>query len=196
MYRPSSAASRARLSCLRAQLRAASAMLRSKCLATLYWLMILPTRTPIASCPLSLPASTRALILEVALGGRQQLLTLVRAQPGQRFIAAGHQALTGVVRRAQLEQIALIEQVHLKMPLLEQRTDRCALERRDPADAVGLAHLVDGLLRDHTPIANHDHALNAEVLAQLVHRGHEGAAVGRVALVHRHRHRAATRIGE
>src|SRR6202140_2475726 len=55
-------------------------------------------------------------LLEVALGGRQQLLTLVRAQPGQRFIAAGHQALTGVVRRAQLEQIALIQQVPLKMP--------------------------------------------------------------------------------
>jgi len=100
--------------------------LRSKCLPTFVLIDDLPTRTPIASCPLSLPASTRALILlEVALGGATASRLCAR-QPGQRFIAAGHQALTGVVRRAQLEQIALIEQVHLKMPLLEQRTDRCA----------------------------------------------------------------------
>ena len=38
--------------------------------------------------------------------------------------------------------------------------------------------------------------LHAEVGAQALHLGHEGETVGDVAFVHRHRHRAAARIGE
>src|SRR5258706_11223300 len=135
MYRPSSAASLARLSCLRVQDRAAPVMLGSKCLATLY--LVDDLAHPHADRVLTAePACVHAGLdlLEVALGGRQQFLTLVRAQPGQRLIAAGHQALARVVRRTEFEQIALIDQVNLKLPLLDHRPDRCALERRDPAD--------------------------------------------------------------
>jgi hypothetical protein len=95
-----------------------------------------------------------------------------------------------------LDQIVLIEQVQLQLPLLNERADRRALERGDPADTLGLAHLVDGLIGDHAAIADHHHLLDAEVRAQAPHLGHERLAVGGVARVHRYRHWAATRIGE
>ena len=105
-------------------------MASSKCLATLYWLITLPTRKPISSWPASLPRVHAGLdLLEVGLGGREQFLALVRAQLGELRIAARHQALAGIVRRAQLEQVALVEQAQLQMALLDQRADRDALQR-------------------------------------------------------------------
>lgn len=62
MYRPSSAASLVMLSAVRAQGTALCVICRSKCLTNLNLLMILPTRTPITSCPLSLLACTRSWI--------------------------------------------------------------------------------------------------------------------------------------
>ena len=83
------------------------------------------------------------------------------------------------------------------MPLLDEGADRGALERRDPADALGLAHLVDGLAarscrgRPPSPAARCRSPSRSRLTC-----GHEGLAVGDIALVHRHRHRAAARIGE
>src|SRR3990170_840402 len=82
------------------------------------------------------------------------------------------------------------------MPLLDERADRYALEGRDPGNAIGLAQLVDGLVRDHATVAYHHQLLDAEVLAQPLDLGHYGLAVDDIALVHRHGHRAAARIGE
>lgn len=84
----------------------------------------------------------------------------------------------------------------MQLPLLDQRADRSALERRDPADALDCLHLVDGLLGDHAAVADHHHPLDAELTAQTLDLGHERLAVGGVALVHRHGYRAAARIGE
>ena len=61
---------------------------------------------------------------------------------------------------------------------------------------VHLAQLGDGRVADHAAVAHHHQLLDAELLAQALHLGQEGGAVGHVALVHRHRHRAAARVGE
>jgi hypothetical protein len=64
------------------------------------------------------------------------------------------------------------------------------------ADPCILTHLLDGLLRDHSPVTHHHHAFDTEVLAQRLTCRHERRAVRGVALMHRHCHRAAPRIGE
>ena len=82
------------------------------------------------------------------------------------------------------------------MALLDQATDRDALERGDPVDAALAAKLVDGLLRHHAAVAHHHHLLQAEALAYALHGWQEGQAVRGIALEHRDGHRAAARIGE
>ena len=49
----------------------------------------------------------------------------------------------------------------LQVLLLHQRANRGTPERRDPVHTCVLAHLIDGLLRDHPPVAHHHHALNS-----------------------------------
>src|SRR5262245_61866173 len=49
-------------------------------------------------------------------------------------IAAGDKAFTGEVGMLDLEQVALIEQIHLQRAVVEQGADLAALERRDPAE--------------------------------------------------------------
>jgi hypothetical protein len=58
---------------------------------------------------------------QVELGGRKQLLALVRAQLGQFGVAARHEPLAPIQRRAEFEQVALVEQIELKLALLDQR---------------------------------------------------------------------------
>jgi len=67
----------------------------------------------------------------------------VRAQLGQLGVAARHQPLARVLGRSELDQVALVEQPQLQLPLLDQRADRRVLQRRDPADARHLAQLGD-----------------------------------------------------
>ena len=57
--------------------------------------------------------------LETRLGSRQQRLTRVRAPRGQIRIAARDQPLARIVRRAECEQVALVEQPELQMPVLD-----------------------------------------------------------------------------
>ena len=143
---PSSAASAAIASCLRANVKRSLADVQFEVLGHLVLVDDLAHAQTDRIGALELARIHAVLdLLQVTFGGREQLLALVRAQRRQLRIAAGHQALAGVVRRSDLEQVALIEQAQLKMPLLDQCADRCALQRRDPADAVGLAQLVDGL---------------------------------------------------
>jgi hypothetical protein len=123
-------------------------------------------------------------------------LALVRPQLGQCVVAAGHQALAGIVWRGDLGQVALIEQAQLQMALLDQRSDRDALERGDPVNPSLAAKLVDGLLRDHAAVTHHHHLRQAEALAHALHGGQECQAVGGIALEHRDGHRAAARVGE
>ena len=88
-----------RLSSLCAQNRAASVTLSSKSLATWYWLMTVPTRTPIASAPLSLPASTRALTLsKLRSVAASRSSRLCGSKLGQRPLATHQHAARNVGR--------------------------------------------------------------------------------------------------
>mgnify|MGYP000567722867 CR=1 FL=1 len=106
---------------------------------------------------------------EIGFGRRQQVLALARALAREIGIAADDQPLARKVRCAEFDQVAFVEQPHLQMPLLDQGADRGALERTDPTDALGLAHLGDDLLRDHAAVAHHHQLPDAEALAQALH---------------------------
>ncbi len=82
------------------------------------------------------------------------------------------------------------------MPLLDERADRGVLQGADPADAIEFAHLLDALLADHAAVADHHELLDTEALAQALDLGRQRQTVADVALVHRHRDRAAAHIGE
>src|SRR5256885_16327973 len=82
------------------------------------------------------------------------------------------------------------------MPLLDERADRGALERGNPGDARALAQLRDGLAGDNAPIAHEHQLLDSKMLPQARDLRQQRLAVGDIALVHRHRYRATTGIGE
>src|SRR5665213_3283031 len=63
----------------------------------------------------------------------------------------------------QLHQVALIEQSQLQMALFDECANRHTLERRDPADALGLAPLLDGLAADHAAVPHQHQLCDAEV---------------------------------
>ena len=79
---------------------------------------------------------------------------------------------------------------------LDERAYRHALERGDPAQTIGLSHVIDRLPGDHAAIPHHHHLLDAEVLAQARHLGHKSLAVAHIALMHRDGNGTAPRIGE
>lgn len=57
-------------------------------------------------------------------------------------------------------------------------------------------HRDDGVVRHYAAIAHHHQLLDAELFAQPLEFGQKGWAVGHIALVDRHRYRAAAGIGE
>ena len=101
----------------------------------------------------------------------------------------------GIVGVLELEQVALVEQVHLQGAVVQQAADLAALQRGDPAEAFGL-QLLDRSLRDHAAIADQHHVVQAELAAQLVGLRQQGRRVGGVALEHRDRHRTAAPVGQ
>src|ERR1035441_8117158 len=149
-------------------------MVRVKCLATLYLLMILPARSPIfpASAARSRPRGPSTLALTLASS------TSVAANSSVRLRARS-------AATAGLRQIA---RVH-------QRADLHALERADEVHALLLeAHSVR--LGDHPAVADEADVLD---LKPLTHRGDgvgNGLLVGDVALMHAHRDWASVRAAD
>ena len=95
-------------------------MSSSKCLAILWRLTTLPTRRPILSAP-RVPAfdggGDRG---ESGLGGDQQLVAFAGPLGGQGRVAAGDEALAGVVGVGDLGQVGLVEQAELQGAGLDQ----------------------------------------------------------------------------
>ena len=94
----------------------------------------------------------------------------------------------------ELKEVALIEQTQLQFTALHQGADLRALQCRDPGEPVEGTQLVDRFVRDHAAIPNQNQALEAKLLAQLLDLRHQCARVGRIALVHRDRHRTTRRV--
>ena len=76
-----------------------------------------------------------------------------------------------------------------------QLGDGAAFERGDPVDARHRAHRIDLHSRDHAAIADHHQRLEPELRLQLFNLRQQRLGVGRVALEHRHRDRAAAHLG-
>jgi len=116
---------------------------------------------------------------------------------GSQFgIAAGDKPFAGVVGMGELEEVAFVEQAQLQGAAFHQGADRPSLQRGDPRDALKLLQCFDLLLADHTPIADQDHFVDAELIADLGNLGQQGCRVAGVALEDRDRHRTASPIGE
>ena len=110
--------------------------------------------------------------LEVILGRFEQGFALVGAKFGELRIATGDQALARIIRMLKLEEIALIEQVQLQLPLLDERADRDALQGADPINTQLLAQRRSNYRRIHEvvrQIIRHrflDPHASADVIAQ------------------------------
>ena len=90
------------------------------------------------------------------------------AQFSQLRITADDQALAGKILVGKLEQIALVEQVHLDRPGLHELANRPALERRDPRRPRTFAQDIDLLLGDHPAVPDQDHRFQRKILLQLI----------------------------
>jgi hypothetical protein len=126
------------------------------------------------------------------LGGRQQLLALVRAQLGQ--LADCGQASSrspGRSGEASVTRLRSSNKPSCNCP--------CSTRVRIEALLSAVIQPMPSISRSSAmalwpimPLLAHHHQLSdAKTLAQALHLGHEGGAVGHVALVHRHRHRSS-----
>jgi hypothetical protein len=77
--------------------------------------------------------------------------------------------LTWIVGMGELKQIAFIEEIGLHMLVINEHAERATLKRGNRVDTIGLADLVDGLLRDHAAIADDDQLFDAKALPQPLH---------------------------
>src|SRR6266704_3541396 len=106
-----------------------------------------------------------------------------------------HQPLAGIIRRADLGQILLVQQRELQGPLLHQFANRPAGQRRDPTNTRTLLEFVDLWLGEHPTIPNEHHPLQPKSLSQflrlIVHR----LRIARVARINLRSHRAPLAIG-
>src|SRR5271166_6527266 len=123
---PSVAASAAISAILRAKLKLASAMSRSKCLAILCLSMTTDRERDLGGAAQRITFARDGGLDggEVALGGGQQILALAAAFSGEIGVAADHQAFAGKVGGGDAGHVALVEQRELQRAALQQRLDR------------------------------------------------------------------------
>lgn len=85
------------------------------------------------------------------LSGDQQSLALTGTPGGQQSIAAGHQALTGIIGSGDRGAVALVEQRHLQRPL-GKLLDLPGAQATDPIKTSGFDLIVDARRGDHATI--------------------------------------------
>ena len=125
---------------------------------------------------------------QIALGRRQQVLTLARPLSGKVVIAAHNQPFAREqVRRADFSEIAVIEQRQLQRPVLgSQRLHRRGTQVGDPIEICGPEVVANARRGDHAAIADDDHAADAEAILQLLDLHAQGRGVRGVAVEHFH----------
>ena len=190
---PSVAASAAISAVLRAKLKAASVMSRSKCLAILCLLITAPTASAISAVPRSgsrLRATAPGCVRDRARW-RRAGLPLAGALGGKIGVAADDQTLAGEVGCGDAGHVALVEQRELQGAALQQRLDRRRAQRGDPVEAGGLDVFGDARLGDHAAVADQDHMVEVEALLELLDLGRQRHRIGGVAVKHLDGNRAA-----
>ena len=129
---------------------------------------------------------------QVCLGGRQQFTALARAFVSQQRVLADHEPFPGKVRAGDLRHIAGVEQRGLQRPACDgQLLDRRRPQRRDPIQASRPQRLRDAGIGDHAAVSHQDHALEIELLFQLVDLLWHCRRIAGVSLKHLDRHGAA-----
>ena len=97
-----------------------------------------------------------------------------------------------MVGAGDLRHIAIIEQRGLqRTPLCRQRLDGRSAQRGDPVQSRRAQRLLDPGVGQHAAVAHHHHALQVEVLPELVDLCRQGHRIGDIALKHLDRDRTA-----
>ena len=131
-------------------------------------------------------------LLELPLGGLQEFLALARALLGQERVAAHHEPLARILRIVDLGQVTLVEERELQRTALDELADCWLAQCGDPLEPLDGAQLLgDALLRQHPPVADPHHVLEAKALAHLAQLAAQRLGVAGIAREHLHRHRAA-----
>ncbi len=115
----------------------------------------------------------------------------LRALICQHRIAAHHQALTRIIGRGDLGEIARVEQRKLNGARLDQAADRRRPQRRDPVEAGRFDGLLQARLGDHAAIADQHHAFEPEALLELGDLARQRRRIPDIAFEHFDRDRAA-----
>ena len=133
---------------------------------------------------------------QLGLGRGGEVFSFVGATLGEGGVAAGDEALGGVVGVGDLGQVCLIEQGLLHRPVGEKPGDRGRAQRGHPAEAAELPELFDPGGGAHAPACDHDHVVHAERGLHLNRDLFKRGPVGRVPGHHPDRDRAAFRVGQ
>ena len=128
---------------------------------------------------------------EGAFGRLQQVVALAGSFGGEQRVLAHDQTLARIVRRADLGEIAGVEERELQLALVDQGLDlRCA-QAADPVEPVRLQILANTGAGDHAAITDEDDAAQPEARLELVDlRGHRARVTG-IAIEDLDRHRTA-----
>src|SRR5580704_19328994 len=117
---------------------------------------------------LSLAQNASLNVLEVLLGGIEQLASFAPAFLGKGGVLADDEALAREVRAFDLGEVALVEQQALQGTALGgELMDRWGSQRGDPVEPGRLELAFDASLRDHPAVADHDDALEPEAVLEL-----------------------------
>jgi hypothetical protein len=88
----------------------------------------------------------------VVLDHDLEVLGHVRAANSEGRVATGHEALAGVPRRLDLEEPALVEEVHLQCAILVEPADGARLQGGDLLDATSVLQVLDDRLSEHAAV--------------------------------------------
>ena len=120
-----------------------------------------PQRAPLAHDAFAQP-------LEVLLGGGQQLVAFARTFRCKERVFADDQALAREIRTVDFGEVTLVEQRWLqRSPFSCKLLDGWRPQRGDPIEPSRLEVLLDASLRDHSTVADQDHAREPKTLLEL-----------------------------
>lgn len=107
--------------------------------------------------------------LKRLFGRVQEFASLTFPFLRKQRIEAGHEALTGEIRRMNLRQVLLVEQRQLQILSLEQLFDFFTAQGRDPTHTGMPFQFVNLGLRQHASVPHQDHPIQPKALLECVH---------------------------
>src|ERR1700730_18471204 len=121
---------------------------------------------PAAQCSFLAP-NTGLNVKQFPLRGIEQIAPLACALVGQQRVATSHPALAGIIGRGDLGEIALVKERKLNGASLGEAADRRRAQGRDEVETGRFDGLLDASLRNHSAVADQQHATELEALLEL-----------------------------